>query len=131
MSGRFKDLQRRWTPLNLRAFGICVVHADRVRAHEIVWVIVVEVPSVFWIIPKSFNFAKPRRLFRWHSDAGIIGYWETCCAIAVVVGIEDLFNLRDTEFCECRVESSSTRINEERAAPIAENTRVNMSVVDI
>jgi hypothetical protein len=104
---------------------------DSISEHKIVGVVVVEVPSVLWIAPKGFDFAKPCHLFRWNSDAGTVRYRKPRCAVAMVVGEEDLLNAGDAQFCECRVEVSSTRINEKGTVPVAKNSRVDMSVMDI
>ena len=93
--------------------------------------IVVEVPSVFWIVPKGIDLSKPCCLFLWHADAGLICYRKTGCVVAMVVGKEDLGNVGDTEFYERRLKGSPTRINKEGAVSITENTCVNMSVVNV
>jgi hypothetical protein len=94
-------------------------------------VIVVEVPSVLWIVPKGFDLSKPCYFFFWHANADIIGYRDTECIIAMVVSKEKLISVCDTEFSEGQMESRTTWINEECAGSITENTCVNMSVVDI
>ena len=49
----------------------------------------------------------------------------------MVVGEENLLNIGDTEFCECRVESCATWVDEEGPISVTEDTCIDMSVMDV
>ena len=51
--------------------------------------------------------------------------------IAMMVCPENLINAREAECCECRLERSPTRIDEEGAIIITEDTSIDMPVMDI